>query len=145
MPALWRAAPSAWTLLWGVLIAAPALLLRAWAFAHLGGQGRTRDPAPPTHRVRSGPYARLHHPVYLANVLLAAGMLAAAGLPRSWALALLVGVLGFYGLLAWRESAQLPGLPVAAPRVTWARVARWERSTWITTALWFTLLGLRCL
>lgn len=127
----------------GVVLASIPLALRAWAFAHLGGQGRTRDPAPPAARVRSGPYARLSHPVYVANSGLAGCMLVAAAPPLGIGIALGGTVALFYTLLAWREGGQLAGLPLVDGRPAWRRVPRWERSTWATTGLWFALLAIR--
>ena len=132
--------PSPRSILLGAGLALAPLALRAWAFAHLGGQGRTRDPAPPSARVRSGPYGRLSHPVYIANLGLAVAMLVAAAPPWAAGSGLGITVAAFYGLLAAREGAQLVDLPAVRRRPTWRRVPRWERSTWATTAAWFALL-----
>lgn len=128
-------------------IAAPWILaglgLRAWAFGHLGGQGRTRDPSPPGGRVYTGPYARLEHPVYVANLLVAAGLVLAIAPPGPLAAIALIGVSGLYLVLSGRESAQIRRLPVELrPRKTVAEVARSERSTWVTVALLLLLAGL---
>ncbi len=140
--ALPSARPDRGSLLLGALLCAPPLLLRAWAFAHLGGAGRTRSPEAPPERVRSGPYRLLDHPVYVANVLLAGAMLQAARPPGSVAALLAVALVAFYGVLARREGAQWAGRPSAARAAAWARVPRWERSTWATTGLWFLVLAL---
>ena len=111
------------------------LSLRFWAFAHLGGQGRTRDASAPRRRVVSGPYAALNHPVYLGNLLLAGGIVIAARPPGWLAILSLTGVAGFYALLARREGVQVAGLAMRAGRVAGTRqVARIERSTWLTVA-----------
>ncbi len=126
----------------GLLI--PGLGLRLWAFTHLGGRGRTRDPRAPTDRVCSGPYRLLGHPVYVGNAVMAAAMLLAAGLRAPTGLGFGLFVLVFYAGLALREHRQLVGLPKApAEPVPWARAATWERSTWATTALFYGLLLLR--
>jgi protein-S-isoprenylcysteine O-methyltransferase Ste14 len=117
-----------------------SLGLRAWAFAHLGGQGRTRDPRAPEGRVASGPYAHLDHPVYLANLLAAAGLILAVAPPPAFAGVALVLTVALYAVLAARESAQVRGLPVVLrPRRTVAQVARSERSTWLTVGVLLVL------
>jgi len=121
-------------------VAVPWLLaglgLRAVAFRHLGGQGRTRDPSPPSGHVVTGPYSRLEHPVYVANLLIAAGLVFAMAPPDRVAAAGLIIVTGLYVALAARESEQLRSLPIErrAPR-TWPQVARSERSTWLTVGV----------
>ncbi len=108
------------------------LLLRAWSFAHLGGQGRTRDPSPPEARVVTGPYAVFEHPVYVANLLVAAGLTIAIHPSGLVAAGALVAVTALYTALAARESGQVEGLPVRRSAPLWDRVPRWERSTWLT-------------
>lgn len=137
-------APAPRSLAIGFAAALPPLLLRAWAFAHLGGQGRTRDPDPPPARVVTGPYAWVSHPVYVANLALGMAFLVAVRPPPAWAGGLALGLGGFYALLALRESGQLRAVPPAGRQPPqWRRVARWERGTWITTALFFALAALR--
>lgn len=119
------------------------LALRAWSFAYLGGQGRTRDPSAPSGRVVSGPYARIEHPVYVANLLVATGLTVAIAPPGTVAAIALGGVGGLYAVLAARESDQVRGLdPDRRPRRTLRQVARSERSTWVTVAGLWTLAAL---
>jgi protein-S-isoprenylcysteine O-methyltransferase Ste14 len=141
--ALVASEPTSETLLAGLGLSLFALSLRGWAFAHLGGAGRTRDLAAPTERVNSGPYRWVAHPVYVANCGLAGAMLVAAA--PGWIIGAGLGafVFAFYGLLAWREGAQLRDVPAAPGLIAWRRVPRWERSTWATTALFFGLLAAR--
>ena len=141
--ALAASSPTSESLLLGGLAALPALWLRAWAFAHLGGRGRTRDPAPPAGRVRGGPYGWATHPVYVANVGLAAAMLVAGRPAVAFSAPLLALVAGFYAVLGARESAQLVSLPTVDRPPDWRSVPRWERSTWATTAAWFVALAIR--
>jgi len=120
---------SSWAL--GTPVIVLGLALRGWAFHHLGSVGRTRDPAAPGGRVISGPYAVLPHPVYLANYLVALGLVLTAE-PGPILLALFLAlVAAVYGLLARREGAQVADLP-ARPSASMglAGVARSERSTW---------------
>jgi protein-S-isoprenylcysteine O-methyltransferase Ste14 len=139
--ALLSSRPGAGTLPAALPWLAAGLALRAWSFSWLGGQGRTRDPGPPAVRVIGGPYALFEHPVYLANVAVALGLLIAAAPPGWLAAALALGLVAFYGALAAREGAQLAGLPTRGqPVAGLARVARTERSTWAVVAL-FCLLA----
>ncbi len=126
----------------GLLV--PGLALRLWAFTHLGGRGRTRDPGPPIDRVSSGPYRWVGHPIYLGNASMALAMLVAAGLSALAGLGYGLFVVGFYAVLAMREQLQITGLKTApAQAVPWAQAASWERSTWATTALYYGLLLLQ--
>jgi len=112
------------------------LMIRAWATAHLGGAGRTTDPSPPKDRVVSGPYARLRHPLYAANLAVALGLVLALRPPVPIMVLLVLTVTGFYASLAEREDAQiamLPARPMASP-LPWSAVARHERSTWLAVA-----------
>jgi hypothetical protein len=114
--------------------------LRFWAFIWLGGAGRTRSLEPPASRVIGGPFRLLAHPVYLANLAVAAGLLIACA-PPGWLTALLLAsVAAFYGALAEREGGQLRGLPArSAALVSVRQVARSERSTWLVVALFLIL------
>jgi len=112
------------------------LALRGWAFRHLGSTGRTRDPAPPTSRVTSGPYAWFPHPVYLANALLAVGLLVSARLPLPLGAAAAVVLAALYLALAVRESAQIAAAPIrVSAGLTVRELARSERSTWLSVAV----------
>lgn len=131
-----------------LLVAAPwlaaGLALRGWAFRWLGPQGRTRDPARPSALVTGGPYALLRHPVYVGNVLVAAGLVVALR-PAGVAAALLLGlVTGVYAALAKREHRLLQGLAGApiGPRLDLRAVLRSERSTYLSTALMLALASL---
>ncbi|MCO4773847.1 MAG: hypothetical protein KDA24_27695 [Deltaproteobacteria bacterium] len=127
------ARPVLTTLLWGSPLLVGGLALRLWAFAHLGPAGRTRDPSPPGGRVTTGPFAWLPHPVYLANVLLAAGLAVCAGLQAGAAAAVVAIVVTFYGVLAARESRQVrPLAPKASAAMSVKELLRSERSTWLS-------------
>ncbi len=117
------------------------LALRAWSFAYLGPGGRTRSAAPPVQRVAAGPYRLLEHPVYVANIAVAFGLVLAAAPPALLVLLLSVGVVGFYAILAVRESTQLVGLPLAEPvqRLGWLQLLRSERSTLACVGLFLGL------
>jgi len=128
--------PNAQSLVSSLPLLLGGLLARAWATAHLGGAGRTTDPGPPGDRVVSGPYSRVRHPLYLANLAMALGLVLALRPPGPITVLLVLVVTGFYAALAEREDAQLSRLPArpVAPPLPWAAVARHERSTWLGVA-----------
>jgi len=133
--------PSPQSLLLGLPLVVLGHAGRVASFSWLGGQGRTRDPAPPSGRVVNGPY-RLRHPVYVSNAVLASGLVVSAGVGAVGAAALIGLALGAYGLLAWREERQLQGVPPRpAVRASWLLALRWERSSFATTAAALLVLG----
>jgi len=92
--------PSAFPLLAG-------LALRAWARRHIGAHSRGRILAYP-ERVEDGPYRWIPHPLYLANLLVLAGLASCVLGPRPPCLALaLAGPAFLYALLARAESRLL--------------------------------------
>ena len=138
------AAPDPHTVALGTSVVLPGLALRAWAFAHLGPAGRTRDPAPPSTRATTGPYRWFAHPVYAANLVIAAGVFVAAAARWEVTAVLAVAVVCAYVALARREAQQLASVPGRAGVVLrgWP-LARSERSTWITVAALLLALGAR--
>jgi protein-S-isoprenylcysteine O-methyltransferase Ste14 len=124
-----------------LLLFALGLALRGWATAHLGGAGRTRSPLAPPTRVVTGPYARLRHPLYVGNLAIALALVLALRPPGPIVVLLVLVVTAFYAILAEREDHLLEGLPERppAPALSWARVARHERSTWIGLGLMLVL------
>ncbi len=144
LPVLWTAHPTYPGLASGALLLLLGLLLRLWSFAHLGSAGRTRNPEAPPHRVCTGPYRWLGHPVYSANLLMASGWLLAAAVPVPTLAALLLCLFLFYSVLAWREEALLAGAArYEGPIPGLLRGMRSERSTWITTVAIGCVLGLQ--
>ena len=135
--ALAAASPRPGLLAVGMSAVAAGCALRCWAFSHLGPQGRTRDPAAPGKRVTSGPYRSFSHPIYLSNLVIAAGLLLCASPPPSVAATLLAAVVVLYGLLGYRESRQLVAVRqvCGGRRMSWQKVARSERSTWLQLVL----------
>ena len=80
-PLPWRSREE-W-MLWGAIglgVVAIGSLFRLWAIRHIGKSARTR-----TEKLRplifSGPYAIMRNPLYVANIVIAAGFALAAGLP----------------------------------------------------------------
>jgi len=143
--ALAAAGPRSQLMAPGWLLLGIGCALRCWAFAHLGSQGRTRDPAPPSRRVTSGPYRWFPHPIYLGNVVIALGLLLCAAPPFGVAAALLVTVAVSYFVLGRREGQQLDSVRGlhGGVRMTLAGVARSERSTWLQLALFQVCVMLR--
>ncbi len=130
------------SLLAGLPVLGLGLGLRAWAFAHLGPAGRTRDPAPPRSRATSGPYRWLSHPVYVGNLFVAAGLIVSASAPWGLSVAAAAVVLIVYAALATRESQQLHDVPERAGVVLWGRaLLRSERSTWLSVGLLLAVIG----
>ena len=78
----------------GLAVAVSGMGLFVWSMAHLSAQySPCYDAKLPSRVVASGPYSRIRHPVYTANLLLIAGVAVATG---SWWM-----VLNFAGLLAF--------------------------------------------
>ena len=68
--ALWLAQPTPQTLAWGAVVAIAGELVRIWAAGHLE-KGR--------EVTRSGPYHWMPHPLYVGSIVLALGVVMAAG------------------------------------------------------------------
>ncbi|MGB9234810.1 MAG: isoprenylcysteine carboxylmethyltransferase family protein [Terriglobales bacterium] len=91
---IWLARPSWTSLLAGVLLAVPGLVLRALASGHVQKDRQLTT---------SGPYAYTRNPLYLGSLLMAAGFALAA---RSWwivAIMLLIFVLIYAPVIAGEE------------------------------------------
>ena len=87
-----------------VLFLFAGLALRAWARRHIGAHSRGRILACP-ERVEGGPYRWTPHPLYLANLLVLAGLASCAVGPRIPRVALaLCGPILLYATLARAES-----------------------------------------
>lgn len=83
------------------------LALRAWARRHIGAHSRGRTLACP-ERVAGGPYRWISHPLYLANLLVLAGLASCVLGPTTVRVALvLAGPALLYALLARAESRLL--------------------------------------
>ncbi len=137
---------AAGTLAAGLPLVILGLGVRAWAFAHLGPEGRTRDPAPPASRATTGPYRWVRHPVYAGNLLVAAGLIVVAGAPATVSAGTAAAVLVYYAVLATRESAQLARVPARSGVVlSGVRLARSERSTWLSVGLLVSVMVLASL
>jgi protein-S-isoprenylcysteine O-methyltransferase Ste14 len=79
-----------------------AELLRLWAVHHIGAVSRTRsDRLGPL--VRSGPFAFIRNPLYVANIALWTGFAVMAHL--AWLVPVLVAVLGlqYHAIVRWEE------------------------------------------
>ncbi len=154
----------------GVLLLGAMLALRLLAVRRIGGAARVhlRKALCWKPLVTDGIYARLRHPLYLANILGLTGACLLTGPPGAAAAAALAGAL-WYGLIArWEERVQrrlhgedwavwaaaVPGwwprlrasagrpLPAAAPH-PWRVVLRRERGAFVATLLVALLALLR--
>ena len=80
---LWLAEPTWGSLMRGVVFAIAGEALRLWAAGHLEKSKEV---------TRSGPYARMRHPLYLGSAFIAVGVaVAAASRPASLLIALYLG------------------------------------------------------
>jgi protein-S-isoprenylcysteine O-methyltransferase Ste14 len=163
--ALAVARPAAGTLIAGLALAVVGEAIRMAAVAHIGARSRTRgDGVGPL--VTHGPFAHCRNPLYLGNLLMAAGLALGTGVPALAALTVVLVGAQYRAIVAWEER-QLVGahgeayraycaavprfLPWRAPpstvvpglRAPWTRVLRAERSTLVVHLLsWAALAGI---
>jgi protein-S-isoprenylcysteine O-methyltransferase Ste14 len=87
------------------LVVSAAALTRTWASAYLESEVVYASALKTAALVGDGPYRHTRNPLYLGNVLMAAGMGAMAS--RIGFLVLVVGMIVFSYRLIWREEAEL--------------------------------------
>ena len=134
--------PSGASLWAGAAVSLVGLLLRLWAISWIGPAARTRDTRAPSVRVTGGPY-RLRHPLYVANVLVAAGFAWACRPSLTQLTVGVAAVTAFYLVLAGREEKALAVGRVpdgVRPRLTLRKTLRTERSTWAGGIAGYALL-----
>jgi protein-S-isoprenylcysteine O-methyltransferase Ste14 len=112
----------------GLGLALLGCLFRLWAIRHIGRSARTR-----TEKTRpliaTGPYAAMRNPLYLANVMIAAGFFVGLGL-AAWA-ALLTFLLALhYHIVVLCEERGLRRRRGADYEAYTARVPRWFPRLW---------------
>lgn len=109
---------------WLIYVIAAAAL-RLWAGAHLGAHGNdARANAP--RLARTGPYRLSRNPLYISNILAAAGLILFANvLALPVALALIALVIVHHMVLVFHEEAVLRGLYGDAYERYRAHVPRW--------------------
>jgi protein-S-isoprenylcysteine O-methyltransferase Ste14 len=94
---------------WLIYVGA-ALLLRLWAGAHLGAHGNAARAEAP-RLVRTGPYRLSRNPLYVSNILAAAGLvLFANALPMAIAVLLIIAVIIHHIVLVLHEERTLRAL-----------------------------------
>jgi len=80
--------------------------LRLWARAHIGPHSRGRNLSSP-ERCTGGPYRWIDHPLYVANLLVIAGVALEIAGPEPAALVILSGPVVLYALLGRAESRRM--------------------------------------
>lgn len=94
---------------WLIYVGA-ALLLRLWAGAHLGAHGNAARAEAP-RLVRTGPYRLSRNPLYVSNILAAAGLvLFANALPVAAAITVILAVIVHHIALVMHEERALRAL-----------------------------------
>ncbi len=163
------ARPTVGSVLAGLALTITGEAIRMASVAHIGSRSRTRS-GDVGMLVTTGPYARCRNPLYLGNVLLAAGLALGVGVPALAAVTVGVVALQYVFIVAWEESRLarvhgqaygtyvtavprfLPrpgrrGAPPAAPETTsqnrrWSAVLRSERGTLLVhLAAWTAVIA----
>ncbi len=125
--------PGPGTLLNGLVLLLPGLLLRFWTAGYIGRE--SRKPEISARRlVVSGPYRYFRHPLYLGNFALVAGVVVGFHPPVWSALVVLFGYLLIYGLIS-RAEAEIIALACPQPESPGfsIREALAEWQTWLVT------------
>lgn len=160
MPALAKPRRSGWLL--GLPLIFLGEAIRVWAIMHIGPTTRTREICA-DRLVTSGPYCCCRNPLYLANMLKIAGVLAICGNPLYALLVMLFYALEFCSIICYEESflaekfpeqfkayqesvPALVGLPnekfAGAPGFSLGEALRSERKTFASTIAILALLAL---
>ena len=113
------------------------LALRAWARRHIGPHSRGRTFACPERSI-AGPYRFMGHPLYLANLLVAASLAISLSGPTPLAFLLLTGPILLYALLARAEAA------FVAQSGTLDRTSPHDRSTGRWRSEWASFVPPTC-
>jgi protein-S-isoprenylcysteine O-methyltransferase Ste14 len=109
---------------WLIYVGA-AILLRLWAGAHLGTHGNAARPEAP-RLARTGPYRLSRNPLYVSNILAAAGLvLFANALPVAVEIALIIAVIIHHIVLVLHEERALRALHGADYADYVANTPRW--------------------
>ena len=161
--ALWvavNARPRRRWLLPSITLVLAGIVMRLWAVAHIGPESRTRATFSPERRVRSGPYAVIEHPLYIANALLSGGLVLLSGAGWPWLQAAFPALwLMQYGpIMLWEDSTMKPrglrrkgaprkvgrGVARARWRLAWASERRTRQSVFLFVALIAVRAALGC-
>lgn len=89
----------------GLAIAFAGETLRLWALTYIGPKSRAERKTRASRLIREGPYSIVRNPLYVANMTMIAGVLAASNRPSLFALAPVLVV--YYMLVAGAETAFL--------------------------------------
>ncbi len=121
------------SLLEGLVLIIPGLLLRFWTAGYIGKESRKPEISG-SRLVVSGPYRYFRHPLYLGNFALVAGMVVSLKPALPVALLVLFGYLLIYGLIS-RAEAEILALAAPQPeRPSFSlNEALQEWQTWLVT------------
>lgn len=163
--ALALARPSPGTLVAGLALAVVGEAIRMASVAHIGARSRTRGGGVGPLITR-GPFAHCRNPLYLGNLLMAAGLALGTGVPALPGLTVVLVGAQYRAIVAWEERqleaahgdayrAYCAAVPRFLPRrarpsngvpglrAPWSRVLRAERSTLAVHVLaWAALSGI---
>jgi len=70
---VWKADPTFWSLIGGLLMVAAGEFLRLWGVAIAGSETRTTGPVGGTFLITTGPFAYVRNPLYLGNIIIYTG------------------------------------------------------------------------
>jgi protein-S-isoprenylcysteine O-methyltransferase Ste14 len=125
--------PTVASCLQAVPFLAVALALRFWAMGFIGIAARASE-VEVERRVTGGPYRLLRHPLYVGNLLLVLGVLAALRPALVPVLAVAVLFLVEYGLIIAAEEKSLAGVQRTSGRFSPGNALH-EWRTWLATAV----------
>ncbi len=99
------AAPHPASFLAGTAAAAAGEAIRLWALTYIGPKSRAERKTRASRLIREGPYSIVRNPLYVANMIMIAGVLLAAN--RPWLFALCPALVAYYFLVAKAEEGFL--------------------------------------
>lgn len=137
--------PRPQTLLNGLILIIPGLLLRFWSAGYIGRESR-KPRIDASRIVVGGPYRYFRHPLYSGNFALVAGFVITLNPPLVIGILVLFGYLVIYGLISKAETEFLSQTQ-PLPQKTEFRIpdALWEWQTWLVTGIAYAIGWLKWL